>query len=155
MVIAVPTGIKIFSWLATLYGGSLRFTTPLLFTIGFIALFTIGGLTGVILSNASLDVALHDTFLIESYSLTSFITLSTIIKNEDSKISYDEYIKMFWVGLMDGDGSIQVNHWRNKSLQFRVIIKLSNIKSNYNMLIEIAKVIGGSVRITRGGDDVI
>lgn len=81
--------------------------------------------------------------------------MSTIIKNEDSKISYDEYIKMFWVGLMDGDGSIQVNHWRNKSLQFRVIIKLSHIKSNYNMLIEIAKVIGGSVRITGGGDDVI
>jgi hypothetical protein len=81
--------------------------------------------------------------------------LSTIIKNKDSKISDDEYIKMFWVGLMDGDGSIQVNHWRNKSLQFRVIIKLSNIKSNYNMLIDIAKVIGGSVRITRGGDDVI
>ena len=44
MVIAVPTGIKIFSWLATLYGGSLRYTTPLLFTIGFLALFTIGGL---------------------------------------------------------------------------------------------------------------
>ena len=43
MVIAVPTGIKIFSWLATLYGGSLRFTTPLLFTLGFLALFTIGG----------------------------------------------------------------------------------------------------------------
>src|SRR6202043_2507075 len=153
MVIAVPTGIKIFSWIATLYGGSLRFTTPLLFTIGFLALFTIGGLTGVILSNASLDIALHDTFLIDC--LTSFITLSTIIKNKDSKISDDEYIKMFWVGLMDGDGSIQVNHWRNKSLQFRVIIKLSNIKSNYNMLIEIAKVIGGSVIITRGGDDVI
>lgn len=81
--------------------------------------------------------------------------MSTIIKNEDSKISYDEYIKMFWVGLMDGDGNIQVNHWRNNSLQFRIIIKLSNIKSNYNMLIEIAKVVGGSVRITGGGDDVI
>ncbi len=60
MIIAVPTGIKIFSWLATLYGGSLRFTTPLIFTIGFLALFTIGGLTGVVLSNASLDIAFHD-----------------------------------------------------------------------------------------------
>ena len=60
MTIAVPTGIKIFSWIATLYGGSLRFTTPFIFTIGFIALFTIGGLTGVILSNASLDIAFHD-----------------------------------------------------------------------------------------------
>jgi cytochrome c oxidase subunit 1 len=60
MVIAVPTGIKIFSWLATCYGGSLRFTTPLIFVLGFLALFTIGGLTGVVLANASLDIAFHD-----------------------------------------------------------------------------------------------
>jgi hypothetical protein len=56
---------------------------------------------------------------------------------------------------MDGDGSIQVNHLRQKSLQYRLIIKLSNIKSNYIMLIQIAKVIGGTVRITGKGADLI
>lgn len=67
----------------------------------------------------------------------------------------DEYIKMFWVGLMDGDGSIQVNHWRKKSLQYRLIIKLSYLESNYNMLLKIAKAIGGTVRIVNNNKEVI
>lgn len=71
------------------------------------------------------------------------------INNLVSFIDKNEYIKMFWVGLMDGDGSIQVNHWRKKNLQYRLIIKLSNLESNYNMLILIAKVIGGTVRISK------
>lgn len=69
--------------------------------------------------------------------------------------NYKEYIKMFWVGLMDGDGSIQVNHWRKQSLQYRLVIKLSNLKSNYNMLVEVAKVVGGTVKITGKEADVI
>ena len=83
MVIAVPTGIKIFSWLATLYGGSLRFNTPLVFILGFLALFTIGGLTGVVLSNASLDVAFHDTVSIVLFGIIMpnlfFIFYNTIL----------------------------------------------------------------------------
>jgi cytochrome c oxidase subunit I len=67
MIIAVPTGIKIFSWLATIWRGSIRLHTPMLFVIGFLVLFTLGGVTGVVCSNCGLDIAIHDTYYVVAH----------------------------------------------------------------------------------------
>ncbi len=67
MIIAVPTGIKIFSWIATMWGGSISFETPMLWAIGFIVMFTVGGVTGVLLSNAGIDTYMHNTYYVVAH----------------------------------------------------------------------------------------
>ena len=237
MIIAVPTGMKIFSWMATMYAGRVWFTTPMWFAAGFIFLFTMGGVTGVVLANAGVDMLVHDTsgyndalyacvksvfffciqkrksevfsapiaalFLHVSFycvernvkeegryrgpenflvgiscisdnalkikgvapalvSLMKYVVRKPIVLRFLSKSTVPifpntnpEYIKAFFVGLMDGDGSIQVNHWRSRSLQFRMVINLANLPSNVRMLEQIRLVVGGKVRVQPDGNNVI
>lgn len=140
LVIGVPTGIKIFSWLATIFNGRINITIPMLYAIGFLILFTLGGLSGIMLANGSLDIAYHDKIKEKVKRI--------LIKDND-------YIKKYWVGLLDGDGSIQVNHWRMKNLQYRMVIKLKYCIENFIMLKFISKEIGGSVKIEPKKDFVI
>nr|QYC94312.1 hypothetical protein [Oedogonium sp. 1_circle_47180] len=141
MIIAVPTGIKIFSWLATLYGGSLWITTPMLFALGFLALFTIGGLTGIVLANAGLDIALHDTDHCV-YNMGSAFFLSR------------EYIAKFFVGLLEGDGTITVDKVSNR-IRIRIFIALKNLPENVLMFNIIQKHLGGNVTIERNNNYVV
>ena len=101
MVIAVPTGIKIFSWIATMWGGSVEFKTPMLWAFGFLFLFTLGGVTGIVLSQAGIDRAYHDTYYVVAHfhyvmSLGAVFTIFAGIYFYIGKMSGRQYPE--WAG---------------------------------------------------------
>jgi len=114
MVIAVPTGIKIFSWIATMWGGSIEFKTPMLFAIGFIFLFTVGGVTGIVLSQAPIDRAYHDTYYVIAH-FHYVMSLGAVFG-----IFAGMY---FWIGKMSGR---QYPEWAGK-LHFYTMFIGSNL----------------------------
>jgi cytochrome c oxidase subunit 1 len=156
MIIAVPTGMKIFSWMATIYAGRAYFTVPMIWVMGFLCLFTVGGVTGVVLANAGVDLLVHDKYYNNGFVNSLFVTTAGFgAKRFNANLATNpDYIKAFFVGLMDGDGSIQVNHWQGRSLQFRLVIKLANLPANVQMLNNIRSVIGGRVKVESSGEFV-
>ena len=151
MVIAVPTGIKVFSWIATMWGGSLRLRAPMLFAIGFILLFTIGGVSGVVLANAPVDIAVHDTYYVVAHfhyvlSLGAVFGIFAGWYYWIGKMSGRQYPEMigqvhFWLTFIGANITFFPMHFLGTAGMPRRIVDYPEIFANWNFVSSIGSYI--------------
>ena len=154
LVIAVPTGIKIFSWIATMWGGSITFPAPMLFALGMIFLFTVGGVTGVVLSNAGVDIALHDTYYVVGHfhytmSMGSLFAIFAGFYYWIGKMSGRQYPEMlgkiqFWIMFIGVNLTFFPMHFMGLAGMPRRIPDYPDAFAGWNMVSSVGSYIAGA-----------